>query len=1101
MAKVNQLKNQARREEQRENWSRAIELYTQALDASRKESQGFADLSLYNRIGDIYLRIGQKNTAVRYYEQAIELYAEQDLHTSAIALCNKVLRILPDRSTVFLQLGRLNLATNLVAEGREHYHRYATAMRRRGSEEAALEGLEELIASTGDAGTLTLWAGWLAESSDTDAAVARIERVRESLERHGIDPDEVAAQVRSKTVVGFEGTGREATTADPLAGAFLTLGEDAPSSARAAAEAPTPEPPHPEEAAARGEDKADAEVLSIDDEGEAARASETREPELAPSGDDTADTPEPEFVAWEADTAEPSDADEPVRAGAAPYPTGEPDDAVDEPPAPVEPGSIPWEQEVEEIIAEFDLAVEGSWTDLPPEPGDLAAEAGGRVRSRPDPEASEAATATWAQAPARRPQTVEAAEFDELEAAVPKASRAGAIDVEDAEEAGSSNEEDAAAGVDRLECEAVEAPDPGLDTPVLEVVDGESPEPVDGRPAEQESAGATEEEPAETPAGALGEGLEPVFAVGTDELESIVQAAAALSESGGFDAEPAVVADELPEPDPEEPSEADAELAPQPETAPPVASLEPSDLDAAEPRQEAPFESLESLVESISSRDGMASSEPTSLSMESDEAGAADDAGWADEARRTLDERARNANEAEGEPPAKESPAADSTAPASTEPPEPTGIPEAVGEADVEAETIAVEWTSAELDGGGPEPESDSAHEPDQSRRGSEPESVAEAPTATGAGHASGEPTGPARATPSPANRRPGRRSRAGGAADEEEPRAPLAEPRLTVEEDPEDAFRDWVESASTGVLKRALAELENRKEHERALAVLRRLGELEPTVVEFRARHVEYLERLGRTREAVDGSLALAAMLEAAGRPTEAREAYERTLRLAPGEQRALEGLGRLEGVEVETQEEAVQGAGPKRPYMPDHVNGTDHRSVIDRPKSSVSLQPGGPGHSPRPYSGVAGGSEAGTDFEQLLSEFRAELHEKPSRNDSSTRTELGARLKEMGRLDDAIRELQAAVREPSAPPLAFELLGEAFLEKGQPRIAVRFLEKALGGLSQGDRDILGVLYQLGIAYEALSDVSKALICYERIFSVDIDYRDIQERILRCSA
>jgi len=105
------------------------------------------------------------------------------------------------------------------------------------------------------------------------------------------------------------------------------------------------------------------------------------------------------------------------------------------------------------------------------------------------------------------------------------------------------------------------------------------------------------------------------------------------------------------------------------------------------------------------------------------------------------------------------------------------------------------------------------------------------------------------------------------------------------------------------------------------------------------------------------------------------------------------------------------------------------------------------------------------------------------------------------MGRLDDAIRELQAAVREPSAPPLAFELLGEAFLEKGQPRIAVRFLEKALGGLSQGDRDILGVLYQLGIAYEALSDPSKALICYERIFSVDIDYRDIQERILSCSA
>ncbi|MCG8469919.1 MAG: tetratricopeptide repeat protein, partial [Gemmatimonadetes bacterium] len=112
----------------------------------------------------------------------------------------------------------------------------------------------------------------------------------------------------------------------------------------------------------------------------------------------------------------------------------------------------------------------------------------------------------------------------------------------------------------------------------------------------------------------------------------------------------------------------------------------------------------------------------------------------------------------------------------------------------------------------------------------------------------------------------------------------------------------------------------------------------------------------------------------------------------------------------------------------------------------------------------------------------------------------EYGASLKEMGRLDDAIRELQGAVREPSPPPLAYELLGEAFLEKGQSRIAVRLLEKALASLGQTDREMLGVLYQLGVCYERLAEHPKALLCYERIFSVDIDYRDIQDRILACS-
>lgn len=180
-----------------------------------------------------------------------------------------------------------------------------------------------------------------------------------------------------------------------------------------------------------------------------------------------------------------------------------------------------------------------------------------------------------------------------------------------------------------------------------------------------------------------------------------------------------------------------------------------------------------------------------------------------------------------------------------------------------------------------------------------------------------------------------------------------------------------------------------------------------------------------------------------------------------------------------------------------------TPPRPGTDRPNGSpmpTGPTVGGPGAHPRPYSGVAGGSEAASDFEQLLSEFRAELHQKPANSDSMSRTELGASLKEMGRLDDAIRELQAAVREPSPPPLAYELLGETFVEKGQERIAVRLLEKALATSTHSDRELLGVLYQLGVTYEELKEPAKALLCYERIFSVDIDYRDVQERILACS-
>lgn len=150
------------------------------------------------------------------------------------------------------------------------------------------------------------------------------------------------------------------------------------------------------------------------------------------------------------------------------------------------------------------------------------------------------------------------------------------------------------------------------------------------------------------------------------------------------------------------------------------------------------------------------------------------------------------------------------------------------------------------------------------------------------------------------------------------------------------------------------------------------------------------------------------------------------------------------------------------------------------------------------RPYDEVQ--EDGPVDFEELLTDLRSQLVEDAPERDTRTRTELAAELKEMGLLDDAIRELQAAIREPDPPPEAFELLGEAFLEKGKPRIAARLLASALDAGDRGDREFLGVLYQLGIAYEQLREPGDALECYERIFSVNIDYRDIQARIQACS-
>lgn len=1092
MAKVNLLKNKARREEQRENWSKAIELYTQALDASRKDGEAFADLSLYNRIGDIYLRIGQKNTAVRYYEQAIERYGEQDLHTSAIALCNKVLRIEPGRSTVFLQLGRLHLATNLIADARAHYHKYAESMRDRGSESAAFTALEELIEDTGDPHTVTLWVTWLATMEDQTEALDRIEGVRSSLIAHGIGPESLIEQVTSGVIESVEIDAQVDEQPDPLAGAFLSTTNE---EQLVSVEADRPAEPASEGAeAAADESSSDA---SLDEE------PADRGVDVLPSDR------QPE----EASVAETGD-----------HALSAADQVVVPEPAPPELGSARWNDEAEELLAELNGPVEAAWAAYENESHEPPP-----VDTEPPRGETDLETDDHADAGADESALHDAESVEQVQGAgTPPPDRpwAGSTDLVDLE-AGST----------------AEAEMPPHDLPARD-------------PEEEHSAADGEVVLGDV----MADALEPVEALGREEVPG---------DSGSigpdFAAEPALVEDEYPEPEPAEPPEPDAVMLEADREDPGAVDAEGSEagepasgvaaLDIAAGSAVYETEAVEVVAET-GEIDALAAMEAATAPAPGLEVVAVPDEGPvfelsedaddlvldppAQEATVDAEESVADAVEgpvaepvaevvvtpiADRSPEVELSPAADlvEERPEVTVKPveDPAPTVEVVSDAELVIEEVAeaVEVVTADLGPTTSTPaaaveegstafldsiESDITVEPEPSpdpdgdvevTLGSVDDSDVPAVTveAPAASHAD------AAGTPS-------------GHQSLDDIRTPLAEPRLTLAEDPEDAFKDWVDTASLGVLKRALPELENRSETEKALLVIQRLARLEESAVEFKTKLVDYSEKLGHTAFAADACLQLAAAHLAQERWGDARDAYQRVLQLRPGDETAtgaLEGLGNAE----EDQDQAEAEVRPT-PYMPDHASRSEMSALLEMPIRPATPGNGqsnghtashpnghGSGEAPRPYSGVAGGAEASTDFEALLNEFRAELHEKPRKVGSSSRTELGASLKEMGRLDDAIRELQAAINEPSPPPLAFELLAEAFLEKGQGRIAVRLLEKALGSLGQGDRELIGVLYQLGSAYESVSEPNKALICYERIFSVDIDYRDIQERIMACSA
>ncbi len=195
MAHFQKLKNQARREEQRGRWVQAIELYKQAIRLEEDSGATSVDFGLYNRVGDLYLRQGDTATAVDYYETAVDSYAGHDLHTSAIALCNKILRIAPGRTAVYRKLGLLHAQAGLIAEARSNFLEYAGRTQESGQLSEALEALQEFVDIVEDDEIRCTFAEELVQRGLAAEAVAQLRLVWRARMQSGVDADAIKARI------------------------------------------------------------------------------------------------------------------------------------------------------------------------------------------------------------------------------------------------------------------------------------------------------------------------------------------------------------------------------------------------------------------------------------------------------------------------------------------------------------------------------------------------------------------------------------------------------------------------------------------------------------------------------------------------------------------------------------------------------------------------------------------------------------------------------------------------------------------------------------------------------------------------------------------
>ena len=119
---------------------------------------------------------------------------------------------------------------------------------------------------------------------------------------------------------------------------------------------------------------------------------------------------------------------------------------------------------------------------------------------------------------------------------------------------------------------------------------------------------------------------------------------------------------------------------------------------------------------------------------------------------------------------------------------------------------------------------------------------------------------------------------------------------------------------------------------------------------------------------------------------------------------------------------------------------------------------------------------------------------------NDLHLRYELGRQYYKYDYFDEAIVHLQLAQKSPKDRLDALYCLAMCFLKKGQRDMGVMQLETARDQLPQMNELKKNVIYQLGICAEESGDLEKAYNYYKDIYSTDVTFADVGDRMMDLS-
>ncbi|MGD0964349.1 MAG: tetratricopeptide repeat protein [Candidatus Acidiferrales bacterium] len=266
----------------------------------------------------------------------------------------------------------------------------------------------------------------------------------------------------------------------------------------------------------------------------------------------------------------------------------------------------------------------------------------------------------------------------------------------------------------------------------------------------------------------------------------------------------------------------------------------------------------------------------------------------------------------------------------------------------------------------------------------------------------------------------------------------------------------------------------------------------LEPEVYEI---HEEAAEEQPAAAELFGFADPLAPEAPSADEAAAESAEFELELTPAPSEAGEKKGASTTEDFigELALEVDGLELPAPVNSDPPGGIGGK-----ISLPAAAQTSEPAGSALATEPKA------ESLNELSEVFQEFRDELGELGEEEDEDLETHynLGIAYREMGLLDEAIGEFQKVAKAvQKGKPFRYAmncavLLALSFADKGEPKIAALWYKRALEVPGLEQETILALRYDLGISLETSGDSDEALDCFRQVYAMNIDYRDVSDRI-----